>query len=241
MLITTKAVVLRTIRHGDNKVVLKAWTQHAGLRSYLLRTGKRGVSQAALQPLNRVELVADEHPEREMHMVRELRVERPYERLPYDPVRGALALFVQEVLYKALRVESADEDLHAFVEEVLETMDTAPDIRHFPLLFLVRLSGHLGFYPEAPDPAIAAGMADHFDLREGHFLPGGAPHGHTMGPPLSTALARLLGEGLDDLPGPPIEAAVRRSLLDHLLLYFRLHVEGFGELRSPAVLHQVLN
>ena len=33
---------------------------------------------------------------------------------------------------------------------------------------------------------------------------------------------------------------VRRALLDDLLIYYRLHVEGFGELRSPAVLHALL-
>ena len=36
-------------------------------------------------------------------------------------------------------------------------------------------------------------------------------------------------------------ASERRDLLDHLLLYYRMHLEGLGELRSPAVLHQVFD
>jgi hypothetical protein len=42
------------------------------------------------------------------------------------------------------------------------------------------------------------------------------------------------------MPGPVIPASQRRELLDHLLLYFRMHLEGLGELKSPAILHQVL-
>jgi len=34
---------------------------------------------------------------------------------------------------------------------------------------------------------------------------------------------------------------VRIGLLEQLLDYFRLHVEGFGQLRSPAILHALLH
>ncbi|HQW04937.1 MAG: DNA repair protein RecO [Flavobacteriales bacterium] len=236
MLHTTRAVVLKTIRHGDNTVIVKAFAEQLGVRSFLVRTGKKkGASAASLQPLSRVELVADEHAERDLIMVRELRMERPFLAVTFDPVRATLALFVQEVLYKVLHGEAADPDLYAFVEEALEAMDTVPDIRNFPLVFLVRLSGHLGFRPSPP------GLGqDRFDLREGEFVRGAAPHGHTLGPVLSQHLAALLPIEFASLPGPLIPTAQRRELLDHLLLYFRMHVEGLGELRSPAVLQQVL-
>jgi hypothetical protein len=61
-----------------------------------------------------------------------------------------------------------------------------------------------------------------------------------MGAPLSGALASLLPIGFDQMHQVTIAPALRRDLLDHLLLYFRIHMEGLGELRSPAVLHQVL-
>ena len=99
MLHTTRAVVLRTIKHGDRTVVLKAYTELFGLRSYMVRSGgKGGVAPSALLPLSRVELVVTENTEREMHTVRELRVERPYTQLHVDAIRGTLALFTQELL-----------------------------------------------------------------------------------------------------------------------------------------------
>ncbi len=77
-------------------------------------------------------------------------------------------------------------------------------------------------------------------MREGHFVKGFAEHAHTMPAALSGVLASLLDVELSEVPQPPVAAAQRRELLDHLLLYFRMHLEGMGELRSPAVLHQIL-
>jgi len=236
MLHTTRAVVLKTIRHGDSSVVLKALTDALGVRSFLVRVGKRGgISHAALQPLNRIELVAQESPERELLTVRELRVSEPYTRVPYDAVRGTLALFVQEVLYRSLRGEAADPALFNFVQQALQAMDEAAEVRNFPLVFLVRYGEELGFLPASPLPG-----EDHFDLLEGEFVAGTVRHGHTMGPVLSAALASLLPIGFDSMHQLTIAPSTRRDLLDHLLLYFRMHMEGLGELRSPAVLHQVL-
>jgi DNA repair protein RecO (recombination protein O) len=236
MLQTTRAIVLRTIRHGDRGLVLKAFTESSGLRGYMVRTGGKGPSRlAALQPLARVELVVTESADRDLHQLREVRVERPYLNLSSDVMRGTVALFVQELLVRVLREESADPGLFAFLQHALETLDTTPDITHYPLVLLVELSRHLGIDPEAP-----TGDEDHFDLREGRFVSATQAHGHVIGPLHSHALAALLraelsSMGLLRIPGP-----LRRELLDLLLLYYRMHLEGLGELRSPSVLHQVL-
>jgi DNA repair protein RecO (recombination protein O) len=237
MLHVIDAIVLRAIKHGDTSVVLKVYTRQFGTRSYLVRTGKKKEkSGALLEPLNRLEMVVTESTDRDLHNAREVRLARPFTRIPFDPIRGAVALFVQEILYKVLRDGSPDDCLFSFLIEALDHIDEAEDLRHFPIQFLLVLSDHLGFRPETP-----LDTEDRFDLKEGHFLSGDVPHGYTMGPPLSHALARLLEvKGLSQPPFiMPLEH--RRQLLDHLLLYFRLHVEGTSELRSPAVLHQVLS
>lgn len=236
MLVTTQAIVLRAVAHGDRTLVLKAWTRRGGVRSYVVRTGRRGASAAVAQPLSRVELVADEHPERDLHAVREIRVDRPYLRIPYEPIRGAVALFTQELLLRTLRTESPDPVIDAVVEDALEAIDSAADLRCLPLVLLIRLSAPLGFLPAPPMPG-----EDHFDLQEGCFMPAGAMHGHLLAPPLSMALAHLLQAEFADLERLRLPAQVRRDLMDHLLLYYRMHVEGLGELRSPAVLHAVLS
>ena len=233
MLHTTRAIVLRTIRHGERTVILKAYTELHGLRSYVVRAGGRsGVHQALLQPLSRLELVADERADRDLHTVKEARAESPGAPMGH-PGKAAAALFAQEVLLRVLKEEAADADLFLFAHSAIEVIDREEDLSHFPLLFLTGLMRHLGFQPSPPEDG-----EENFDLLEGQFVRGEAPSGHTLRTPLSTGLAALLEKGREEPIRIP--ATERRELLDHLLLFYRLHVEGFGELRSIDVLREVL-
>lgn len=237
---TTRAVVLRTVKYSDTSVVLRAYTERFGLRAYIVRIGGKGASRlAALQPLSRVELVAPEAGEHGMRTVRDLRVDRPYTRVQREPRRGILLLFAQEVLDRTLREEAADPQMYDFVRETLESLDTDPDTAHQPLRMLVGLAKRLGFFPGLPEEG-----EDRFDLREGYFFHGDAPHEFCMEPASAALFARLIMQEEGILPegGPHgSSAAVRRRTMDDLLLYFRFHVEGFGELRSLDVLRTVLD
>ncbi|MBK8341244.1 MAG: DNA repair protein RecO C-terminal domain-containing protein [Flavobacteriales bacterium] len=236
MLHTTRALVLRAIAHRDRMIVLKAYTEEFGLRSYLVRgSAKRGLPQALLQPLNRIELVVDERAERDLHHVRDMRLYRPYLHIHGDAVRGAVLLFLQEVLYRTLREEAGDAALFAFLDTALDRLDQTEDLRHFPLVFLLKYATMLGFAPEAPEAA-----EPYFDLQEGRFVHEQPLHAHAIGPPLTAVLAALLSIDLETSPDVTVPAAQRRELLDLLLRYLRLHVPGAPELRSPEVLHQLL-
>lgn len=236
MLHTTRAVVLRTFEHGDNTMVLKAYTELFGTRSYIVRISKRGSAKPALlQPLGRLELVVSESAERDLHTVREVRMDKAYVRIAAEPARGLLLLFAQEVFNRTLKEESPDPDLFDLVQRTLEEIDTGDNLAQLPLLLLVQTAGHLGFLPEPPGPG-----EDRFDLREGRFFSGVPPHGFYMDLNCSVAFAELLrsGPAAADVRFPP---GLRKRLLEQLLDYFRLHVEGFGQLRSPTILHALLH
>lgn len=235
MLHTTRAVVLRTVRHGDRSVVLRSYTEAFGARSYMLRAARRGATSVIPQPLDRLELVVTEDARHEMHAVREWRVERPYQRVRSEHARGLLLLFAQEVFHKTLREEVPDRELFHQVQATLEEIDSGNDLAHLPLLLLLRLSGPLGFQPEHPSSDMG-----HFDLREGRFFAGPPMHGSCMDGETSKAFAELMrADAVGDTP--LIDAAVRKELLEQLLAYYRMHVEGFGQLRSPEVIHAVLH
>lgn len=236
MLHTTRGIVLRTFKHGEGSKVLKSYTEAFGARTYMVRTGKRGGAPTArLQPLDRLELVVTEHGERGMHTIREVRLDKPYVGIPSDHARGLLLLFAQEVFYRTLREESPDPALFAFVMRTLEDIDTGENVGQQPLLLLLRLAGHMGFLPEPPKPG-----EDLFDLREGHFFHGLTPQGFYMDQGCTKAFAELI---LADERGADarLTSDARKDLLGQLLTYFRLHVEGFGQLRSPEVIHAILH
>lgn len=234
---TTRAIVLRSIRHGDRSLIVKTFTELFGSRSYLVRTGtKGGVRPGLLEPLARLELVVTDSADHELQHLREARSDRPYVRLAVDPVRGTLALFTQEVLHHCLGQHGPDPALFRSVLAALETLDTADEITCYPQFLLLQLAGHMGFLPSA------GGEDDRwFDPIEGVFLNAPAPHVHGFDEDLSAALQRMI-LGWPLMPEKQeLPTATRRALLDGLLAFFRFHVPGFGELRSPGILHAVLH
>lgn len=236
MLITTRAILLRTIPHGERTLVVRVLTEALGLRALVVRKGGRSAPhQALLVPMNRLELVLDERDDRELRILREWRMEKPYLRATSDPVRATVLLFLQELHARVLREESADERLFRFVHQALDRLDECEDLRVFPHVHLLQLAAHLGFRPEPPEAKV-----DRFDLREGLFLHGDAGHADQLLPPHSQWLAELLALSVGDPCPDGIPAEVRRELLDSLLRYYRMHVPDLIELRSPTVLRQVL-
>lgn len=233
MLTTTRAVILRAVRHNDHLIVLTAYTEAFGTRACMMRLGRKDRSrQVAAQPLSRMELVVLGDAEKDSLLLREARVEKPYTNLHTDPLRGTLALFTQEVLYRALRHVPSDPALFAFIDSALDDLDTGSATGSYPQRLLIGLAHQLGFLPDGPETS-----ATGFDLREGIFYHGKSPHELCLSAEQTTLLLHLMGSA-EPISVP---AAVRSELLDHLLLFMRLHVEDFGELRSLGVLRQVLH
>lgn len=234
MLYTTRAIVLKAVRHGDRTAILKTYTERDGARSCAVRAGGRsGAPLALLQPLARVELVLDERPDKELGNVREIRLEAPG--VPLDrPERAALVLFMQEVFLRVLKAECADPELFTFAHSAIGAAVSEEELARLPLNMLAGLVQHLGIMPSPPEEG-----EHEFDLLEGRFVRGEGLGGHTLREPLSLWMATLFNAGADRLPR--MTHAQRRELLDHLLLFIRMHLDGFGELRSIDVLREVLS
>ncbi len=236
MLITTRAIVLRTVRHGDRGVVLKLYTEHHGVRGYAVRMGgKSGIPAGLLEPLQRLVVVAHERGDRELHHLKEVRPDKPYLRIGGDPIKGGVVLFVQEVLLRTVREESADPAMFQFIHDALSVLDEETDLGHYPIGFLCGLCRQHGFAPELPE-----GPAGWFDMMDGQFIDNEPAHPHAFSGDLVPLFTQLLETPLSSVGSVSASAAQRRALLAKLLHYFRLHVDGFGELRSPAVLQAVL-
>lgn len=232
MFVSTRAIVLRSVRHKDRGAVVTLYTEHHGLRSYAARIGGKGGHPPALfGPLQRIVVVASERGDRDIHQLREVRTDQPFANVGLDPVRGSVALFIQEVLLRTLMAETADAELFAFVQDTLEELDGGDRTPHLPVNFLLGLCERLGFAP-APDET---GGANWFDMEDGSFVAAEPAHPYSFGGPTALLLRDLLGGRADSA-----HVHARKELLDKLLLYFRLHIAGFGELRSPSVLKAVL-
>ncbi|WP_420320686.1 DNA repair protein RecO [Flagellimonas sp.] len=237
MQVTTKAIVFSSIKYGDTSLIVKAFTQSAGLKSYLLKgvlTSKRGKLKAAyFLPLMQLEIVAVHKNKGTLENIREAKVSLPYKTVHTDIAKNSMVLFLAEMLSNSIQEEEQNEGLFNYLEYALHWLDVYPSNPNFHTLFLLNLTKYLGFYPDT-----SFQNQPYFDLLEGSFYKTPSLNSLIQGENLKH-FKRLLGINFDALPAVRMTKPQRQELLKNVILYFELHLHGFRKPKSLAVLNAV--
>ena len=125
-----------------------------------------------------------------------------------------------------------------FIFSAIQWLDhQTTDFNNFHLLFLLKLSRYLGFYPDRH----LAEQADYFDLKNGVFSRYKPDSALYLSPPHTQSFRLLLQSNFETISGIKLSNDERRYLIGKLLDYFALHIEGFGNIKSHEVLEDVLS
>jgi DNA repair protein RecO (recombination protein O) len=240
MLHKTRGIVFKTTDYGESSVVVQVFTEKFGLQSYMVNGAKKPKAKIArnmLQPLHLLDMVVYHKNAGNVQRIKELKNTPVLQTIPYDVIKSCVALFLNEVLYKAVKQQSADENLFDFAFSAIEWLDHQTEgIANFHLLFLIQLTRYLGFYPDR----YLAGEADYFDMKNGVFCrykPDGVSY---LSPPHTQNFAKLLNCSFENIIQVKLTNDERRYQLQKLIEYYALHIEGFGNIRSLDVLEEVL-
>lgn len=241
MLQKTKGVVLHTLNYSEASVIAHIYTETFGMQSFLLngvRKPKAKFNANLLQPLSCVEIVAYYKPGKSLHRVSELSASPAFNSIPYDTVKTTIALFLAEVMYRSIREEEKNEALFEFIYNSVLYLDHQQEQYHlFHMLFMVKLSRFLGFYPKAG----TTGFVAIFDMREGVFTDHLPMHADIMDAETGKFLSLFLQTNLDTLENIYISPMQRKQLLKDLVTYYELHQTHGFQLRSLGVLEEVLS
>lgn len=238
MLHHTRGIVLRVTDYSESSVVVQLLTEKFGLQSYLVQGVKRPKAKIRiniLQPLHLLELVVYHKQHAGLQRMAEARPSPILQRIPYEIERSAMAMFINELLYRSIRFQSADELLFEFVYHSISWLDATEDLPvNFHLYFLLRLTKYLGFSPAK------RGNEKYFDLKEGVFKSSDPGHTFILQEPHTSQWADLLDSQLPALARMAISNTDRRFLLAKIIDYYRLHIENLGEIKSHQVLEEIL-
>lgn len=236
---STRGIVLHKLKYSDTSLIVKIYTEAFGLQSYIVQggRGKKSKSKATLfQPLALLEMEVHHREKSELQRIRDAKPLHPFASVPYHMGKSSIAMFITEVLYKSIRTSSPDAALFEFVAGAVIWLDLSEGpIANFHLLFLLRLSQHLGFYPQGS----YSRKTPVFDLVEGEFRSELPLHQLYLTAPESEALWQLLNSSFEQLAEVKISSAVRKKLLQGLVDFYRVHIEGLSEIKSHRVLETI--
>ena len=241
MLSKTDAVVLRSLRLKDNRMIVDMFTSEHGRVSFVValpRSRRGGVARNYFEPLNCLSVECDMRPQSELQKLREAAILLPLPGLHGDLSKTAMVLFMAEFLCHALRDESCNRPLFAYLVSSLEWLDAASgDFANFHLVFLMRLTRFLGFYPNLE--AYADG--DFFDLRDSVFCSRPPLHGDYLQPAEASHISTLMRMDYVSMHLFRMSRDERRRIVEVLLAYYRLHLPALPALRSLPVLQELFD
>jgi DNA repair protein RecO (recombination protein O) len=237
MLVKTRAIVISALRYQEKSLVVKCFTEAAGLKSYFVHnafsTGKGANKIAYFQPLTILEVEASHKNKGTLENFREIKLAVPYHTINTDIVKSTIVIFLSEILHHSIREEEKNEDLFAFLETALHWLDTHDEIANFHLILLLETTKFLGFYPDASDLSLP-----YFEMTEGIFTP---EHGLSCLTDHETFLfKRLIGLRFGSAQ-KIFSGAERQILLKIILDYYSLHLDGFRKPKSLDVLKEVFS
>ena len=237
MVLTTKAIVLSAIKYRDSDLIVSCFTEVSGIKSYLLHkvlSSKKGKLKASyFQPLTQLELEVVHRDKGTLESIKEAKIIHPYSTLHLDVIKGTLVIFLAEMLKNTIKEEEKNIELFRFLEHSLLWLDKNENIGNFHILFLLKLSSYLGFYPDTSHI-----NKKYFNLIEGNFQ-NSITNNYCKEGSTVQGIKQFFGIDFDTISSIKLTKSVRFETLNLLLMYYKLHLHNFINPKSLLVLKQL--
>ena len=232
----TRAIVLHALKYGELQLIIDMFAREQGRVSFICHVPKSGrgkVKKPLFQPLTVLDVVYDHRLNASLQRFKDLRLAHTFTTIPFDPFKLSISLFVAEFLTYATRSEQQNEALYEYMENSLKWLDSVTEgYANFHLVFMMRLSRFIGFFPNLSGYMPGAW----FDLRNGTFTRQHPTHPDFLEPAEAARIGLLMRMTYENMRFFRMSQAERNRCAELILVYYRLHVPNFPELRSLDVL-----
>ncbi|BDQ12634.1 DNA repair protein RecO [Sediminibacterium sp. TEGAF015] len=241
---STRGVVLRTIKYGDSSIITSIYTELFGIQQYLVKgvrqSSKTSAGKASyFNPAAILELQVYHNELKQLQFIKEFRWAYLYESVLFNVVKNTVAIYVMELLQHSLKQPEANPELYYLIEDTLKQLDRGnPTLTgNLPLYFTLHLAAELGFQLQGNYSSETPVL----DLQEGVFVSQTPLHPYYLAGQLAEITSMIAGLNFyNELENISLNKNIRRQLLEAYQQYLALHIAGFGQMKSFAILQEVL-
>lgn len=240
-MIKTSGIVIRSIKYGETSLIVDIFTKDFGLRSYIvngIRKPNSKKSASSLQVTSFVDIIAYDNKDADkLNRLKEFKLSKYHDGIYNNPIRSMVAQFMIEILRKCVKDYEENIELYEFMEQWFEHLNSSQNsMANSLLVFMVKLASLMGIGFSNHDTMIS----EFFDLQEGEFTSNIPEHKYYIEGTNSTYLKLIISSSIEDMHEFNIKSSVRSQLLDELILFYRLHIESFGELKTLDILRSIM-
>lgn len=212
-----RIIVLSSTKSGDTSLVVHTLSDLWGRRSFLVTMGRKAAA-GMFRPMSLLDCEVTLNSKSDLWRAGKFAYRHLLPGIRNSLSKTAITMFMVEVLFRTVRESGKDESLFDWCEASALTLDSLEsDFANFPVIFLLGLSEALGFRPGPSDllPFVNAGeMAAATSILKSS--------------PAEALLAKMNGGS-------------RAALCEGLIRYLERHTERHIDIRSLAVLHELLS
>lgn len=228
---STKGIALHFYKYSESSVIAKIFTEKLGLQSYVLkgiRNKKSKNKLNLLQSLNLVNIEASNISKRNIQYIKEIRSEIALVELMGNMSKRFMSMFMSEVLLKVLIESEQEKNLFNYMENIILSLNKKEDLnKNFSLIFLLKLSGYLGFSPSTINSEKTT-----FDLENSCFT-NQSTYYTISGENKNYFVSLLKGEEVE------IPYKNRKELIQSLQKYYKLHHYNIDKIKSYEVIESL--
>ncbi len=241
MFFSTRGIVLHSIPYKDSYAIIYMYTEAFGRVSYMV-SRNRGKKSSGLKslfiPLSVLDLEVEHFNKRDIHRIKEARLCFPLQQILCHPIKNVLALFLSEVLFRAVKDTEPDERLFRFIYDSIQVLEyTDKGIANYHLVFLFHLLRYLGIFPNVTHRQEEV----YFDLQNGVFTSVPPLHTHYLGIEETKIFNRLLKITYENMSLYTFSRQERVQIIQRILEYYHLHLPDFSEIKSLSVLRSLFD
>jgi DNA repair protein RecO (recombination protein O) len=194
------------------------------------------VPRSLFSPLAILDMETEHQVSRDIQRIREARACMYLYGIAGDLGKTSMAFFLSEFLSRVLRDTNDSKLLFEFLDQSVRILEmTDKSIANYHLVFMLKLSHFMGFYPNLEEYR----ENRLFDMINGEFVSNQPLHRHFLDRQESKALSLLARISYENMYRFAFTRQDRINIINRIIEYYRLHLYDFPTLKSLSVLHEL--
>ena len=232
-----EVILLGIIPYKEQNVILKTYSKGSGMLSfYMAKSRSKKASKNNFSVFSILEIIYDQGKNNMLPKLLESKIKFPLLDVRFNIQKSSMALLLSEIIGKCIKEEEVNLDLYIFLEEQILNLENSKNkFANFYLFLLCQLMSFLGIAPETNNDA---GI---FDLKEGIFTNLRPNHVQYLNQEESILLSQYLTLNWENAQEIKMNGNQRKEFLHQILLYYKLHLDGFENPKSLAIIEEVFH
>jgi DNA repair protein RecO (recombination protein O) len=229
-----QGILIQRAPYSETSLLVTLLCKTQGLSTFLFQGGKKKKGNM-LFPMAHVEFTYYKRNDSTLGKISEVSLATLSRTIPFDPVKSGIAFFMAELIHQVIRPGHSENQLYQMLENEVRWLDESDELTNYPIWFLGVLSRECGIVPsvETAHPTVLdyAGKLTTVRPLNGDYTEGKWMHWME---------AALLEEKHLFL-SMTIPKEERLLCLDAWLRYFKSHLSGIRDIKSVAVIREVMS